>query len=262
MPKSRYLLLEQSNMNAISKFAIFTLLLPISVSNGFASDVPQKPSSEESACALPYPKGAPVINARNDILKRFLETFEYWDQTDDGEIVFSRASKDDEPAIVRIKRSPRDLQKRLNFIDAAVLTAYPSYRVCDSIYGELFPSGISLSNYRMNNMVYHTKELSESVRNSLPESGQTLIIRAIPRRVLSVFPTLYTDQELDARSNFRLYKSGDLSVKALQELRKPWINLLISGRKTTREEIEKIKEQIDQNSKLITSLPTKSQDLR
>lgn len=217
------------------------------------STATQESNSMESACAMPYPKGAPVNNARNELLRRFLQSFEYWDNDNDGEVIFTRASKDEAQTKIFLKRSPKNLQKRLNFVDAAVLTAYPSFRVFDTINGELFPAGISLTDYRMKDMVYRSSEATELVRKAQKDQ-KLLLIRAIPSRVLDLYPGLYSKEEIDAPSNFRVYKGSVVNVKALSDLRRSWINLFLSSDKPDRKQIEELKIQVDRSSQLLQPL--------
>lgn len=233
---------------------------PFAVANNSAGAGPRVPVLSESdvnSLRQAYPNGAPVSNARKEILSRFLLSFDASPALakDYGEVQVSQAHKPNTPARLRVVKLPADMQRRLSFLDSVVLASIQGNRVCDDVSGELFPYALNTGPDLPDGLKYRTDAAVQHAKQHLKVAGSKdlLLIPAIPRCILSVYPGLFTETELDDPLNFRRIKQSNVTLPAIQELRKPWLELYLSNRSATRADIEALRAQIDQNSLL--SLP-------
>lgn len=204
-----------------------------------------------------YPNGSPVRNAQREALNRFLTSFESAPSLaqDYGEVQLDRSDKSNSQCTIHVVKLPNNIQRRLSFLDSVVLVALPGKRLFDDVAGELFPFGLNTGKDLPEGLQYRTDAVIEQTKKELKISDKNLVlIQAIPRRILTAFPGLFTEQDLESISNFRTMKPRNVTLSAVKQLRAPWIQLLLSARKPTRQEIEKIRDMIDFDSSTIKPL--------
>lgn len=256
---------RQRNLEMTIRFWVIaglTILVPAQgvLADNSVQTGPRRPVINESAIdsiRQVYPNGSPVSNAQQEILGRFLTSFESSPSlaADYGEVRLSVANKPNSPAKIRAVKLPKDMQRRLNFLDAVVLASVSGNRLFDDVTGELFPYGLSTAPDLPNGLKYRTDASLKAVRQKLKFSDRELLLtRAIPLRILTVYPGLFSEEELDSPSNFRFVNRNKVTVSGVEDLRAPWIDLFLSKQKITREQIEAIRDRVDLKTAAIQKL--------
>ncbi|MFA7341040.1 MAG: hypothetical protein WC028_29925 [Candidatus Obscuribacterales bacterium] len=99
----------------------------------------------------------------------------------------------------------------------------------------------------------------ESARWFLPIERQgDAVIRAIPKQILEYYPDLFTIDELNSPTNFRIIDKKWVKLHSITSLREEWINHFADSTfKPTKQDLIYIRDQVDRKCrKAITPLPT------
>lgn len=204
-------------------------------------------------------KDAPL----NAVFTRFYKSLEISQEQGSqtiGTTIDFKVAPDGKISISRPRGNDTDKQVWCTFLDAAIMASSVPAKISPKYKAWFDENGTSANLFfelqpKLKEAAKGAERI-EQIHSQLPDNKKELVvIRAIPKQVLDSYPNLFTSTELNDISNFRVLEPSLVTLEKIESLRKPWCELLSTKSNANKEDIIKLRDEVDRkNTSMISPI--------